>query len=150
MQLVDLPGYMINYGLGAVVTADLRRRTREVIGPFDAGNPRWYAWTTSELLRHGVSIPTPDLLGLIAALSSPTNATSFSGLCVAVETAEPASFGAYNVVDDGGGANFAQRFDGVGAQFGKGSARLQVVPKGETAPTSLGDDKDRRVEFLWH
>ena len=62
VQLVDLPGYMINYGLGAIVTADLRSRTREVIGPFDAGNPRWYAWTTSELLRHGASIPTPELL----------------------------------------------------------------------------------------
>ena len=62
VQLVDVPGYMINYGLGAVVTADLRRRTREAIGPFDAGNPRWYAWTTEQLLRHGASIPTPDLL----------------------------------------------------------------------------------------
>jgi len=24
------------------------------------------------------------------------------------------------------------------------------VPKGETEPTGLGDDKDRRVEFQWH
>jgi hypothetical protein len=24
-----------------------------------------------------------------------------------------------------------------------------VVPKGETEPTGLGDDKDRRVEFQW-
>jgi hypothetical protein len=62
VQLVDLPGYMINYGLGAVVTAELRHRTREAIGPFDAGNPRWYAWTTGQLLRHGASIPTPELL----------------------------------------------------------------------------------------
>ena len=68
----------------------------------------------------------PDLIGLIAALSDPTNATSFSGLCVAVETAEPASLGAYNVIDDGDGTKVAQRFDGVGAQFGKGSARLLV------------------------
>jgi hypothetical protein len=27
---------------------------------------------------------------------------------------------------------------------------MQVVPKGETEPTGLGDDKDRRVEFQWH
>jgi hypothetical protein len=27
---------------------------------------------------------------------------------------------------------------------------MQVVPKGETEPTSLGDDKDRRVELQWH
>jgi hypothetical protein len=62
VQLVDLPGYMINYGLGAVLTADLRRRTREAIGRFDAGNPRWYAWTSRTLLRYGNSVPTPTLL----------------------------------------------------------------------------------------
>ncbi|MBS0395481.1 MAG: hypothetical protein JSR54_12700, partial [Proteobacteria bacterium] len=62
VQLVDLPGYMINYGLGAVLTADLRRRTRAAIGPFDAGNRRWYAWTSRELLRFGTEVPTPQLL----------------------------------------------------------------------------------------
>ena len=62
VQLVDVPGYMINYGLGAVLTADIRRRTREAIGPFDAGNPRWYAWTSDRLLRYGKSVPTPRLL----------------------------------------------------------------------------------------
>ena len=67
---------------------------------------------------------SPDLQGLIAVLTDPTVNTSFSGLCVAIETAEPASLGAYNVIDDGGGANYAQRFDGVGAQFSKGGARL--------------------------
>jgi peptidoglycan-associated lipoprotein len=36
------------------------------------------------------------------------------------------------------------------ARLGSDPARLQVVPKGETEPTSLGDDKDRRVEFQWH
>lgn len=62
VQLVDLPGYMINYGLGAVLTADLRHRTRARIGPFDAGNPRWYAWTARTLLRYGNSVATPTLL----------------------------------------------------------------------------------------
>jgi hypothetical protein len=62
VQLVDLPGYMINYGLGAVLTADLRYHTRAAIGPFDAGNPRWYAWTSRSLLRYGNSLPTPALL----------------------------------------------------------------------------------------
>lgn len=62
VQLVDIPGYMINYGLGAVLTADLRARTREAIGPFDAGNARWYGWTRDALLRHGGSIPTDELL----------------------------------------------------------------------------------------
>lgn len=35
------------------------------------------------------------------------------------------------------------------ARLGVDPARLQVVPKGETAPTGMGDDKDRRVEFSW-
>ena len=62
VQLVDAPGYMINYGLGALLTAQLRHRTRERIGPFDAGNPRWYAWTARALLRYGNSVATPTLL----------------------------------------------------------------------------------------
>jgi len=36
------------------------------------------------------------------------------------------------------------------ARLGADPARLQVVPKGETEPTGLGDDKDRRCEFQWH
>ncbi len=35
------------------------------------------------------------------------------------------------------------------SRLGIDPARLQVVPKGETEPTGLGDDKDRRCEFLW-
>ena len=36
------------------------------------------------------------------------------------------------------------------SRLGTDPARLQVVPKGETEPTGLGDDKDRRVEIQWH
>ena len=36
------------------------------------------------------------------------------------------------------------------ARLGTDPARLQVIPKGETEPTGLGDDKDRRVELQWH
>jgi peptidoglycan-associated lipoprotein len=36
------------------------------------------------------------------------------------------------------------------ARLGTDPARMQIVPKGETEPTGLGDDKDRRVEFQWH
>lgn len=62
VQLVRWPGYMINYGLGAVVTADIRQRIREGIGPFDAGNPRWYPWISAHLLQFGSSIGTAQLL----------------------------------------------------------------------------------------
>jgi hypothetical protein len=53
VQLVDAPGYMVNYGLGAVLTAEIRKRTAEAIGSFDAGNPKWYAWSTDQLLVFG-------------------------------------------------------------------------------------------------
>ena len=62
VQLVDVPGYMINYGLGAILTADIRARTRAGIGEFSAGNPRWYRYTSAALLRHGAAIETPALL----------------------------------------------------------------------------------------
>lgn len=52
-QLVDDPGYMITYALGAFVTADLRAHIRERIGDFDAGNAGWYQFVSSRLLRYG-------------------------------------------------------------------------------------------------
>lgn len=61
VQLVD-PGYMVNYGLGAVLTADLRQHTVESIGPFHTGNPRWYPWLSANLLRFGNEQDTSDLL----------------------------------------------------------------------------------------
>jgi hypothetical protein len=62
VQLVDLPGYMINYGLGAILTADLRARIRQRIGGFDTGNARWYGFLSRELLHYGFELETPGLL----------------------------------------------------------------------------------------
>jgi hypothetical protein len=62
VQLVRWPGYMVNYGLGAVLTADIRQRTHDIIGPFDTGNARWYGWTSAHLLRYGDSLDTATLL----------------------------------------------------------------------------------------
>ncbi len=53
VQLVNIPGYMVNYGLGAVLTAEMRNATAAAIGPFDAGNPKWHAWTSEQMLRYG-------------------------------------------------------------------------------------------------
>ena len=61
-QLVQMPGYMVNYGLGSVLTADLRQHTREALGPFETGNPQWYSWTSEHLLRFGEEIDTSRLL----------------------------------------------------------------------------------------
>lgn len=62
VQLVDLPGYMVNYGLGSVVTADLRERIAEQLGPFDTGAARWYPWLAEHLLQSGQEQETVALL----------------------------------------------------------------------------------------
>ena len=62
VQLVDAPGYMVNYGLGAVLTAEMRERTSQAIGPFDAGNPKWYGWTSDQLLVFGSERDTRTLM----------------------------------------------------------------------------------------
>lgn len=61
-QLVQVPGYMVNYGLGSVLTADIREHTRKTLGPFETGNAQWYAWTSERLLRFGEQLDTPALL----------------------------------------------------------------------------------------
>ncbi len=62
VQLAEDPGYMVNYGLGALLTAEMRAKTGEVIGPFDAGNPAWYAWLSERLLRYGSERSTQALM----------------------------------------------------------------------------------------
>jgi hypothetical protein len=62
VQLVDSPGYMVNYGLGAVLTAELRARTIESIGAFDTGNAAWYGWLSERLLQFGSDRDTRSLL----------------------------------------------------------------------------------------
>jgi len=62
VQLVHLPGYMINYGLGAVLTADLRAHTEKSIDPFNTGNPRWFPWLAEHLLHSGTEHETSELL----------------------------------------------------------------------------------------
>jgi len=62
VQLAGNPGYMVNYGLGALLTAEMRARTMAVIGPFDTGNPRWYDWLSGQLLQYGSERDTRRLL----------------------------------------------------------------------------------------
>jgi hypothetical protein len=61
-QLVHEPGYMIYYALGAILTADMRARVRAEIGPFDTGNPAWYGYVSTHVLRYGGEIEAPRLL----------------------------------------------------------------------------------------
>ena len=52
-QLVQSPGYMVNYGLGAIVTADLRARLRATRGDPVDGDPGWYAAVSEAIYRWG-------------------------------------------------------------------------------------------------
>ena len=62
VQLADAPGYMVNYGFGAALTADMRQHIREALGPFDTGDPRWYGWLGEHLLQYGSERDTRTLL----------------------------------------------------------------------------------------
>ncbi|MEO8503870.1 MAG: hypothetical protein ABI609_08250 [Acidobacteriota bacterium] len=53
-QLVDSPGYMMNYALGAILVADLRQRCRELRAPFERPDAGMYAWLTERLYRFGL------------------------------------------------------------------------------------------------
>ncbi|HEU4649178.1 MAG TPA: hypothetical protein VFS33_08975 [Gemmatimonadales bacterium] len=61
-QLVDSPGYMLNYAVGAILIADIRARTRELHGPFVAGDPGWYSWVAPRLFRFGLERPSREVI----------------------------------------------------------------------------------------
>ncbi len=61
-QLIDSPGYMLNYALGAMVTAGLRSRIREVRGSWTEGDAGWYPWVRDRLFGPGKSTPAAGLL----------------------------------------------------------------------------------------
>jgi hypothetical protein len=62
-QLVDSPGYMMNYAVGAILIAAVRARTAEVHGPFVTGDSTWYGWVSPRLFRFGLERPTSDVIG---------------------------------------------------------------------------------------
>ena len=57
-QLVDLPGYMLNYAAGAILVADLRARIAALRGPFTEGDPGWYPWVSDRIYRFGLERPS--------------------------------------------------------------------------------------------
>ena len=61
-QLVDGPGYMLNYALGAFLTAQLRARIRELRGPWTEGDPEWYPWVRGALFRWGQERTTSEVV----------------------------------------------------------------------------------------
>jgi oligoendopeptidase F len=53
-QLIDAPGYMMNYAAGAIMNADLRARMRALYGSYTDGDPDWYGRIADRLYRFGL------------------------------------------------------------------------------------------------
>ena len=73
-QLVNSPGYMINYAFGAILIADIRARLVSARGSFTTGDVGWYPWVTSRLYRFGHERPArlvvQEFLGRPVAVSA--------------------------------------------------------------------------------
>jgi hypothetical protein len=61
-QLVDAPGYMVNYAAGAILIAAIRARIQAAHGPFVEGDTSWYGWMAPRLYRFGLERPTREVL----------------------------------------------------------------------------------------
>jgi hypothetical protein len=61
-QLIDAPGYMMNYAAGAILIAAIRERIRRQHAPFVAGDPTWYGWVAPRLYRFGLERPTREVV----------------------------------------------------------------------------------------
>jgi hypothetical protein len=61
-QLIDGPGYLVNYAIGAIITADLRARMRTLRGSFIASDSTWYPWASDQIYRFGLEKPSPTVL----------------------------------------------------------------------------------------
>jgi hypothetical protein len=62
VQMVDAPGYMVNYGLGAALTSEIRQQIRQALGRSADIDPRWYPWISKHLLASGGKLETAELL----------------------------------------------------------------------------------------
>jgi hypothetical protein len=60
-QLIDSPGYMMNYAVGAMLAAAIRARVRARRGP-GADDSGWYGWVARRLFRFGLERPTSVVL----------------------------------------------------------------------------------------
>ena len=64
-QLIESPGYMLNYALGALLVAQIRdgvQAARPTPSDPSAGDPEWYAWVSDRLYRFGLEKPTSEVL----------------------------------------------------------------------------------------
>ncbi len=61
-QLIDSPGYMMNYAAGAILNADLRARSLELYGPYSEGDPGWYDRISEALYRFGLEKTSKEVI----------------------------------------------------------------------------------------
>ncbi len=61
-QLVQAPGYMANYALGAVLATSLRAAIRAARGDWLDGDPGWYAWVRDRIYRFGRERSSGDVV----------------------------------------------------------------------------------------
>ncbi len=60
-QLINAPGYMMNYAIGAILIADIRARARELRGPLES-DPGYYGWLSERLYRFGLERSSGDVI----------------------------------------------------------------------------------------
>jgi hypothetical protein len=53
-QLISVPGYLVNYALGAFIAADLRARIITLHGDFALGDTTWYGFVREQIYRFGL------------------------------------------------------------------------------------------------
>jgi hypothetical protein len=53
-QLIDVPGYLVNYALGAFIAADMRARIQTLHGDFTLGDSTWYGFVRQRVYRFGL------------------------------------------------------------------------------------------------
>ncbi len=61
-QLVDGPGYLVNYALGAFLVADMREAIRSLRGPNAWSAPGLYPWLSARIYRFGLERPSREVL----------------------------------------------------------------------------------------
>jgi len=61
-QLIQEPGYMVNYALGPLMTAALRAAIRDARGDWSTGDPGWYSWVSEHIYRFGLERTAAEVL----------------------------------------------------------------------------------------
>jgi Carboxypeptidase Taq (M32) metallopeptidase len=61
-QLIGSPGYILNYALGSLLTAQLRERIRTERGGWFEGDLGWYGWVRDAVFRYGQERPASEVM----------------------------------------------------------------------------------------